>query len=95
MPQNSKISQRRFLLDQRYSPRFRSMPSTESEQCRPPIPVLPKKWTPCCRNKWSVWLGTSGRHPSESMVGMGRNMQAVEIRPPEVVMWAAADRLIG
>jgi hypothetical protein len=50
------------------------MPSTESELCRPPIPMSSEKWSTCRWNGWSAWLGTSGRHPSESMVGMGRNM---------------------
>ena len=74
MPQNCEISQRR-LFDQFRAPGFQSMPSTESERCRPPIPMSSEKWSTCRWNGWSAWLGTSGRHPSESMVGMGRNMQ--------------------
>jgi len=27
------------------------------------------------RNDWMAWLGTGGRHPSDSMVGMARIMQ--------------------
>jgi len=77
MPQQSQVSQRRFLLDQSCLPGFRSMPSTDSKPRRPPIPVPRKNWTPCHRNDWSAWLGTGGRHPSESMVGMARIMQLV------------------
>ena len=79
MPQNCKISQRRLLLAQKRGRRFRSMPSTESRPRRPLNPVSPKKWTPCCRNGWSAWPGTSGRHPSESPVGMARITHLSEV----------------
>jgi hypothetical protein len=57
------------------------MPSTESRRCRPPIPAARKKWTPCLRNGWSAWPRTSGRHPSESMVGMARITQYCDRTP--------------
>jgi hypothetical protein len=55
------------------------MLSAESERCRPPIPMSSEKWSTSRWNEWSVWLGTSGRHPSESMVGMGRNMHLSDL----------------
>ena len=67
MPHNDQISQRRFLsLDQ-----F----SSDSGVCRPPIPETLKKWTACRRNEWSTWPGMGGRHGSEWVVDMARNMQ--------------------
>ena len=74
MPQLSKISQRRLLLDQFYA-KILIMPSTESERCRPPILMASKKWSAYRQNWWSAWFRTSGRHPSELMVGMSQNMQ--------------------
>jgi predicted AAA+ superfamily ATPase len=75
VPQPCQVSQRRFLVDQIGCPGFWSMPSTDSNSRRPPIPVFRKNWTHCCRNRWSAWPGMGGRHPSESMVGMTRIMQ--------------------
>jgi hypothetical protein len=75
MPQLSKISQRRLLLDQFYA-KILIMPSTESERCRPPILMASKKWSAYRQNWWSAWFRTSGRHPSELMVGMSQNMHA-------------------
>ena len=66
MPQLSRLDQRRLHFA------IPGMPSTESERCRPSIPICAEKWTTSRRNRWSAWLGTRGRHPSESMVGMGR-----------------------
>jgi hypothetical protein len=82
MPQLSKISQRRLLLDQFYA-KILIMPSTESERCRPPILMASKKWSAYRQNWWSAWFRTSGRHPSELMVGMSQNMQPTSllIRP--------------
>ncbi len=74
MPQSSRIGERRFLRDPSCL-RIPAMPSTESERCRPPIPIWSEKWTASHRNQWSAWLGTSGRHASESMVDMARIMQ--------------------
>ena len=64
MPQNRKISQRRSLLDQKRSLGFRSMPSTESESRRPPIPVS--------RKSGRHAIGTGGRHGPERVVGIRR-----------------------
>ena len=65
MSDNYKISQRRLLLfDQRLCPRFRTMPSTDSESWPPLIPITPKKWTP--------YVGFVGRHPSEWVDGLHR-----------------------
>ena len=75
MPQLSKISQRRLLLDQ-FCDKILTMPSTESERCRPLILMPSKKWSAYHRNRWSAWFRTSGRHPSESMVGMTRIMHS-------------------
>jgi hypothetical protein len=38
---------------------------------------VPEKLDAMRRNRWSAWIGTSGRHPLESMVGMGRSMHLV------------------
>jgi len=35
---------------------------------------VPEKLDAMRRNHWSAWIGTGGRHPSESMVGMSRIM---------------------
>jgi hypothetical protein len=46
--------------------RFRRMPSTCSEPCRPLVPMA---WRPVFsgdRNRWSPWFGISGRHAPES-----------------------------
>ena len=82
MPHKCKISQRRLLLGQKRDRGFRSMSSTASRTRRPPIPVFPKKWTPCHWNEWSAWPGTGGRHPSESPVGMARIMHMLAQRAP-------------
>ena len=81
MPQPCAVSQRRFLVDQICCSGFQSMPSTASKPWRPPLPVFRKNWTPCCRNRWSAWPGTGGRHPSESMVAIARITQATLILP--------------
>jgi hypothetical protein len=64
MTQLGKISQRRFLLDQ-FCFQILTMPSTESERCRPPIPVC---------------LGKVVGMPSEQVVGMLRNEWTASIR---------------
>jgi len=64
MPQNCKISQRRFLFDQIRSQGFRSMPSIDSNPSRPLIPVFPKNGRHAAR--------TGGRHDPEQVVGIHR-----------------------
>ena len=71
MPKLRKIDERRSLCA---LPSFRipSVPSTESEPCRPPVPMCLETWSVCRRYRWTEWLGMSGPNPSESMVGMAR-----------------------
>ncbi len=64
MPQNCKISQRRFLFDQIRSQGFWSMPSIDSNPRRPLIPVFPKNGRHAA--------GTGGRHSPEQMDGIHR-----------------------
>jgi len=69
MTQLGKISQRRFLLDQ-FCFQILTMPSTESERCRPPIPVCPGKVVGMpseqvvgmLRNEWTASIRIDGRH---------------------------------
>ena len=61
MTQLGKISQRRFLLDQ-FCFQILTMPSTESERCRPPIPVCLGKVVGMLRNEWTASIRIDGRH---------------------------------
>jgi hypothetical protein len=91
MPQNAKISQRRLLSDQVCAPGFRSMPSTDSKPCRPPIPVFPQKVDAMpseqvvgmARNGWSASIGIAGRHgPDYAIVTIGYHNRAHRTCPP-------------
>ena len=71
MLHNKKISQRRVLLfDHIGGQGFRTMPSTESEPCRPPIPLTPslvddmpsEQVADIRRNEWTACFGIAGRH---------------------------------
>ena len=74
MLHNKKISQRRVLLfDHIGGQGFRTMPSTESEPCRPPIPLTPslvddmpsEQVADIRRNEWTACFGIAGRHGSD------------------------------
>ena len=71
MLHHKKISQRRVLLfDHIGGQGFRTMPSTESEPCRPPIPLTPslvddmpsEQVADIRRNEWTACFGITGRH---------------------------------
>ena len=62
MPQNCKISQRRFLFDQIRSQGFRSMPSTDSGLPEKMDAMPPEQVVGIARNGWTASIGIDGRH---------------------------------
>jgi len=81
MLHNKKISQRRVLLfDHIGDQGFRTMPSTESEPCRPPIPLTPslvddipsEQVADIRRNGWTACFGITGRHGPDYASTLGK-----------------------
>ena len=62
MPQNLKISQRRFLFDQFCSPGFRSMPSTDSGGPEKTDVMPSEQVVGMVQNEWTASIGIDGRH---------------------------------
>jgi hypothetical protein len=88
MLHNKKISQRRVLLfDHIGGQGFQTMPSTESEPCRPPIPITPslvddmpsEQVADIRRNEWTACFGIAGRHGLDyAGIGAGCRDHGVE-----------------
>jgi len=86
MLHSKKISQRRVLLfDHIGGQGFRTMPSTESEPCRPPIPITPslvddmpsEQVVDIRRNEWTACFGIAGQHGPDYAMSL-----APPARPP-------------